>query len=227
VSHDMGTVRDICNRGICMTKGVVVFDGDNLEAINKYLTFTSQENTKIDITDKNSQTILHDKISEYNIIDPIWNISKDDKNKKASILTVGFYDKCDNSCRTINIGDAANIKTIYKINTDDKVHVTIVLKNKYNQVLTAIGSYNLNTKIPETEKNNKILSDIKIKFFIEAGEYTFQVVLGQPTLNGEAGLVIDETDWLGPITIIWDYQKDVPPFYGMVGLPTESTMVLI
>ena len=60
---------------------------------------------------------------------------------------------------------------------------------------------------------------------LEAGDYSFSVSLGQATAVG-AGAVVDETPWLGPLRISWDYAAQVPPFYGMVGLRCEARFVV-
>ena len=61
---------------------------------------------------------------------------------------------------------------------------------------------------------------------LEAGNYSFCVSLGQPDASGSSGTVIDETPWLGPLQVVWDYHNEIPPFYGMVGLQSEARFVL-
>ena len=51
VSHNMATIRDLCDRCIVLDKGKVVFDGDVDEAISIYLATKSQATAYVDYSD--------------------------------------------------------------------------------------------------------------------------------------------------------------------------------
>jgi lipopolysaccharide transport system ATP-binding protein len=48
------------------------------------------------------------------------------------------------------------------------------------------------------------------------------VNLGHLGAKPNQGIVLDETPWLGPIEIKWDYLADTAPFLGMFGLPARA-----
>jgi lipopolysaccharide transport system ATP-binding protein len=38
-------------------------------------------------------------------------------------------------------------------------------------------------------------------------------------------MVVDETPWLGPLAIEWDYENQKAPFMGMFGIPCAGRFV--
>lgn len=36
------------------------------------------------------------------------------------------------------------------------------------------------------------------------------------------GTILDETPWLGPFQVHWDYHNEIPSFYGLVGILTTA-----
>jgi len=50
VSHNMNTIRELCDRCVVMDKGKIVYDGEVEEAINKYLNISTIDNPRIDFT---------------------------------------------------------------------------------------------------------------------------------------------------------------------------------
>ncbi|MBR3241535.1 MAG: ATP-binding cassette domain-containing protein [Parasporobacterium sp.] len=51
VSHNMNTIRQLCDRCIVLDKGKVVYDGDVEEAVDIYLAFEKSDNVSIDYND--------------------------------------------------------------------------------------------------------------------------------------------------------------------------------
>jgi lipopolysaccharide transport system ATP-binding protein len=222
VSHDMGTVRDLCSKGIFLKSGDLSYFGNNFEAIRRYFSpeSDSADSNKIEevSTDFTAGRSMY-------IEDPMWVTTEEKESKVAKILSVGFVGNDGRPCMSVKLGAEATIQTLYISLSKDPIHVTVTIKNKHGHVVTALGSYTLKTPIPITNLGDNVLSEIRLKLSLEAGEYTFSVSLGIPSLNGHAGLLIDETPWLGPVRIDWNYQDEIPPFYGMVGLEAESVFV--
>ena len=222
VSHDMGTVRDLCSKGIFLKSGGLNYFGDNFEAIRRYFSPESDP-ANMQKIDKCS-SVLTGKSRVY-IECPMWIASKEKEQKMAKIVSVGFVGNDGRPCMSVKLGEEATIQAEYISFTKDPIHVTVTIKNKHNYVVTAVGSYTLKTPVPITEIGERILSEIRLEFSLEAGEYTFSVSLGTPSKNGQTGLLIDETPWLGPLHVDWNYQDEIPPFFGMVGLKAKSVFI--
>lgn len=62
VSHNMGTIRQLCDRCIVLDKGKVIFEGETEKAINIYLGCSSAVKTFYDCSDMERETISDDQI---------------------------------------------------------------------------------------------------------------------------------------------------------------------
>jgi lipopolysaccharide transport system ATP-binding protein len=214
VSHDMGTVRDICNRGICMTKGVVVFDGDNLEAIRRYLHLNDNSTPPVELPPAASS----EQPASTNNGQHLWALADGVAKDHTHIRSVGVFDELGNPVHSVKMGSTVRVLIEFQAMQDEKFHVYFGVKNKYNQLLTGVGSYSLRMSPIHLNAMQRGIFELTVKLLIEAGEYSFLVSLGKVSENGISGLIIDEKTCIGPFAIQWDYLKETPPFYGLVGM---------
>ncbi|MDO8811309.1 MAG: ABC transporter ATP-binding protein [Gallionella sp.] len=227
VSHDMGTVRDICQRGIFLSKGCMGFDGGNLEAIRHYLQTASSMSADVPARATCAPGFEPTETGDsLKIAEPLWSLGSNEfaerQTRLAYLISVGIFDKKRNPITSTLMGSEIKIRVHYKSLCKDQVHVHLVIKNKYDQIVTAVGSYNLKVPAPVLDIEQEAIFELSIQLAIEAGDYVLCASLAQPSANRMAGIQIDETPWLGPFQVRWNYDEEVPPFYGMVGLKAES-----
>lgn len=219
VSHDMQTVRDLCSKGLFIRNGEVAFWGDNLQAINHYLRNTNQNNIAkpsgiTTIKAKNSTQEDYLKLSN-----PIWENSN--PATVPSIVAVGVYSPGGEAVSSTCIGSRLDVYIQYIDDIYDPNHVTCLVKNRFGQIVTTCGTYTSGIPLAVNNCNRRTLR-LSITMLIEAGEYSIQANLGKAE-NCSNGRILFETDWIGPIAVTWDYQKDIPPFYGLVGIPVIAS----
>jgi len=216
VSHDMQTVRDLCQKGLFLEKGLVKFFGGNLMAIHYYLNLTVCQSAP------SPDLIFDEKISGKNAVFdglrlPLW---KNNAPTPRSILEVGVYNVHGEAVTAVSIGETLVFKVRYYDNECEKAHVMLTLHNRNNQVVTSQGTYTH----PVTRPQTMIDSIFKIQFQVicnlEAGEYSFTFALAD-SRRINAGTVIHETPRLGPLSLKWDYQSNIPPFLGLCGIPVS------
>ena len=99
------------------------------------------------------------------------------------------------------------------------------LKNKNDLVVTAVGSLNYEVERPKLNEGDEAIFELKINMSIEAGDYTFSMSINQPDQSQTSGIIIDETPWIGPIKIYWNYEKYVPPFFGICGMQSSISFL--
>jgi len=223
VSHDMGTVRDICERGIFLSKGCMGFDGGNLEAIRHYLQAASSVSadvlTRATVAPDFEPAAAGDSLK---IAEPFWSLSSNEfaerQTRLAYIISVGIFDEKGHPITSARMGSQIKIRVHFKSLSKDKVHVHLVIKNKYDQIVTAVGSHNLKVSPPLLDIGQEAIFELGIQLSLEAGEYVFCLSLTQPSANGVGGLLLDETPWLGPLQVSWNYNEETPPFYGLAGM---------
>lgn len=228
VSHDMGTVRDICERGIFLSKGCMGFDGCNLEAIRHYLQAASS--VPADVPARAvpgfELTAAGDSLK---IAGPFWSLGSNEfaerQTRLAYIISVGIFDEEGKPITSVRMGSEIKIRVHFKSLCKEQVHVHLVIKNKYDQIVTAVGSYNLKVQPPVLAIGEEAIFELGIQMSLESGDYVLCASLAQPSADRMAGMQIDETPWLGPFQVKWNFNEEIPPFYGMVGLNMESVFI--
>jgi lipopolysaccharide transport system ATP-binding protein len=224
VSHDMGTVRDICNRTIYLRKGEKHFEGETIDAIRKYI---SEKNNPIE-PEKPTQAISMTAPSKKEnskatiLKDAIWSAEETwDEKEPGRLLAIAIYDSNDHSMSSCSIGETMKIVVAYQIKPKIEADITVGLKNKFDQYCTVTGSRHLNKVPPQTNDPNEILVfSLSMEMLLEAGNYSVVITLGKST-KPNSGSRIDQAPPLGPITVTWDYGNETAPFLGQVGLPTS------
>jgi lipopolysaccharide transport system ATP-binding protein len=142
------------------------------------------------------------------------------------IMAVGMTDASGSPVQQTRIGTEIVFRVQYRSYCAEPLHVTLVMKNRYDQVVTATGSYMLKTPVPRLEPNQEAVFEIRVCPLIEAGDYSFLVSLAQPQAQAGTGTIVDETPQLGPLRVTWDYGSEIPPFYGMVGLQSTARFLV-
>jgi lipopolysaccharide transport system ATP-binding protein len=234
VSHDMGTVRDMCTHGLHLKRGLVDFFGDNQEAIRRYMSAdsvgqissaTSTENTPrqycIDVHACAKQALT--------LSDPLWSASmtasRETTARSGELLSIGLYTSDGTPTLHANIGHKVTFRVLYQAHQMAQLHLSVVLKNKYDQIVSAMGSNVLRTPLPTLTPGDMAIFELVVCLNLEAGQYSFAVRLSPLTEIGRSLALIDESPWLGPLEVRWDYHREIPPFYGLVGLPATARFV--
>lgn len=231
VSHDMGTVRDLCERGLFLSKGYLGFDGINLEAIRRYLQAAESLMANVSSFVADAPDFELQEIGEsLKIFEPIWSLGSDklaeSQAKLAYIISVGIFDGDGVPITTARMGSQIKIRVHFKSMCKELVHVHLVIKNRYDQIVTAIGSYNLKMPLPALDAGQEAIFELDIQMQLEAGEYILCASLAQPSAGGATGAIVDETPWLGPIQVSWNYSEEIPSFYGLAGMNCSGRFLL-
>lgn len=146
VSHNMTAVKSLCNHGIVMSNGTIVYDGSIEKAMSEYngekqsfgnsVILGVNQDFKNNLFELNKISLVDDKFQEH----------QDDffENEKFSLLT--------------------DIKIKDKLN---KYHLSYVVKNFNNEILFTLSNA-FDTKLEFGE--NRLICDIPSNFF-NVGEY--------------------------------------------------------
>lgn len=159
VSHDMGVVSTLCNRGIVLSKGEKLFDGKSSEAILKYNTH---------------ETLEFDKKQ----VSPGIFILKEDENVKGSILGKIMV----NGIPGIDVNTGDDLEIQVEVNNPDYFNDILFGFQINNELNTAIiGIHNRNTGyrlINQKFQKGTIAIKIPKNSFYGEGRYTIDIWLG-------------------------------------------------
>lgn len=227
VSHDMGTVRDLCSKSIYLVKGRSAFLGDSQVAISRYLS----EGTSVAKVDENLSLIGYENknISSRVYLESamkvaLWHRDLDFLSSDHRLLAVVIRDEEGKLATTIEMGSKMMVEVFFRSILNEQGHVSITIKNRYDQIVGCTGSYLLGMNLLSSGGDLFSVFKLEISCMIEAGLYSILIEFGllkAPNI----GEKLDKTGWLGPIEVSWDYESNKAPFLGMFGLPVSGQLI--
>ena len=223
VSHDMGIVRDLCDQAVYLRHGELIYHGPCHQAIKAYLNegFKTASTEKIIVKDSCPEMDEKKKRKFSELAYWMCDLQQEKTSGIAKILGVALLDRLSQPTTKVVMGEELKVWILVQHDVVAPVQISLIIKNRYNQVISSFGSYTLGLELPDLKEEKLSLFEIKICAMIEAGAYTFRASVGQIT-QVNRGMPEDQTAWLGPFTVSWDYEEDRAPFHGMFGLPVEA-----
>lgn len=225
VSHDMGTVRDLCPKSIYLVKGKAAFLGDSQAAIGRYLS-EGAVGSPIDpslssIEFEEKKEMSSEEYLESAMKVALWRRDKNILDSDHRLLAVVLRNELGMPVSSAKMGGKLIVVIFFHTKSNEKCHITLTIKNKYDQIVTSIGSYLMGMEPMSTKEDSFGVFEFEIDCMLEAGQYSLMVNYGHP-IAANRGERIDETDWFGPLQIEWDYETKKAPFLGMFGLPVRA-----
>lgn len=154
VSHNMGSIKSLCDRTILLENGQIIFDGDTNDCINKYLSNSKNEIGKELLNIKNRLGNGKLRFSNFSIYNA--------KNNNISEAISGEYLK-------IRI----DFKTYEKIDFK-KLIICINIKDNYDNVITSFVTDEMGIEF--NDPNENILEIITPQLMLRGGQYYFRLL---------------------------------------------------
>lgn len=221
VSHDMGTVRDLCSRAIYLNEGRVQFAGETYLAIRHYLAATHSGVSTPAPVDESAGSLESDDMRAI-VRDSFWVApSRQGDDGAARLIAVALYDADGKPATSFRLGSLMRLKVAYSPGRHPQAQVAIVLWNKFSHLVTSVSSSGLGLAAPTVPVDRALVFELTLGMHLEAGNYSLMVSLGQP-VGPNQGSNLDSSPMLGPLSVAWDYGQEKAPFLGMVGLPAQA-----
>lgn len=227
VSHDMSTVRDLCDKAIYLKSGKIIYSGSSTEAIIKYFAESHNEDKifKIQPSAFSQQSTSAEELIKRFKESAFWIAeSSEEISKDAKLIAISVEQNNFPTMKTI-MGGNLKIKILYQSFTEKSIHITVAIRNRYDHIINSSGSYTNNIEVPTLKIGEYAIFELDVKCMIEAGTYTFCVYLSHLLDVPNRGHMIDESSWIGPLTITWDYENEKAPWLGMFGIPTDARII--
>lgn len=227
VSHDMGTVRDLCKQAIYLRKGVPLFVGDSRSAIQRYFN-EDAESPKAPsgvfpaVADQGCQEGVSLTCFSELADNAMWSRAPTDRDR---LFAVHIANENGQSVDHARLGETVRILVHYRSTRDDEnTTVTLAIKNRYDQIVFSTSAWRLGIENCFRHDAAYAVFSFQIGLMLEAGLYSLRVGIGHTPTAGRR-LELDTTDWFGPFRVDWNYEAEEAPFLGMFGLPASGKMV--
>lgn len=226
VSHDMGTVRDLCSTAVYLKQGKPQYVGDSKTAVRVYL--AEQPSTKLAKSEMNTSAALTvNQVANLELAETkktaLWSVA-DDKEEGRRLLAVCLLGPDGQPTTHARMGCTVKMQVYFRTPQKESGHISLIIKNRYDQVVANIGSYRMGMDACSSGDLPFAVFEIEIDLELEAGLYSLMVSYGQP-IGANHGAQLDGTDWFGPLQVDWDYEMETAPFLGMFGLPARAKFV--
>ncbi len=215
VSHDMGIVRELCENSVYLHKGQLAYCGPSHKAVQKYYNMDHRQVGEDD--DPSGESSLSEN--------EIWkqNDQQSSGDTDAEILSLSMEDKDGFASMKAIIGEEITFTLHYRVNKSKPLHASVSIKNRFDNLISCNGTY-INNLEPQILAEGSVgIVVFTIKCDMEAGPYTVHFSLSSPGDRPNRASTIDETPWLGPLNIEWDYENHKAPFLGMFDLPVTCS----
>ena len=213
VSHDTGTVRNICSQALYLKKGEQQFFGDSRIAIRHYL---SEDVSGSGASVQNDADILQRKNDQRRRVEldvaclsALWWTHETSINSR--LLAVVVRDGEGAATNSIRMGEPATVAVYFRTMPGEKAHLSLSIKNKFDQIVSNLGSARLDVPPLSTGDAPYGIFEFSFDWAFEAGLYSLMVGLGYP-YAANRGISIEQTGWFGPLAVHWDYDNDSAPF---------------
>lgn len=231
VSHDMGTVRDLCENAVYLKSGKMIYCGPSIEAIRKYYAESGASDV---IVEKKQESHASQDVQSTSSIhfqqqfkdQACWIAPSipTPHEKDAVLLAVAVVDASNLPTMKAQMGAKIKLRVLYQSFTENPTHVTVAFRNRYDHTVNSSGTYTRNIIPPVLKRGDIAVFELQIDCMLEAGAYTFRVFLASEIGLPNRGKTLDESPWLGPLSITWDYENERAPWLGMFGLPVDVSI---
>ena len=212
VSHDMGTVQNLCKRAVYLRDGRVAFDGETHLAIRAYLAEGGGGDVQLAAGE-----VQEARAGELAAVmrDSIWRREAEEP-RDGRLIALALYGESGRPATSFRMGETMRVVAAYRPAQGAPTHVAVTIRNKFDQVVTSLGSAQLAVAPPSAQSAPVAIFDLELGLRLEAGNYSVSVSLGH-LLGANRGEYVDASPAAGPISIHWDYEQELAPFLGMFG----------
>lgn len=226
VSHDLGSVRDLCERTLYLRHGRTAFWGESQQAIAHYHN-ESESGPMTPLPAAVPAPALSpaapaETIRHFRSVAQWWTTGERTRSDlRVELQGVAFLDDHGHPLTKIRLGGQVTCRILFQARQEGHYHVAVELKNRYDQIINSTSSQMRGLEARPMRAGEFCAISFTFTFNLEAGRYTFQVVVAEHNQRPNRGQRLDTTPWLGPLEVEWNYEQEWAPFLGMFGIPVQ------
>jgi lipopolysaccharide transport system ATP-binding protein len=220
VSHDLAVVRDLCDMSVYLKSGRMDYFGGSTAAIHRLLA-DGPATPVAPARPAQERSSPSDPTALPEFSDAVWKRSAVEGLRLLAVRLVGVNGL---SAPFHRLGSRITIEAWFRtFPGDEGLTIGLAIRNRYGQTVTSINSAMLDCPSISHEEESYRCFEFEFDLLLEAGQYSLRLGLNREPGPGDQGRQpLDGTDWFGPVTVSWDYEKNPAPFLGMFGLPMSG-----
>lgn len=224
VSHDTGSVQNLCDRGLLLSQGKLVHDGAPEDCVSRY--FNLHQPTTASAAGPVAAgrhapvaTELRAALLAANILPTAKSRHGD---RKLELIAAAVLDGHGAATWDFELLHRATIRVLFKAHAPIALpSVGLQLHDRMGNLLFAAGNSQLRFPLPPLAAGEEIMLDFRVTLTAQAGLYTLSLDAAEADpSNPNVGTFHDRVGGLGPLSVA-HHAAGVLPFYGAAQLPLE------
>lgn len=224
VSHDTGSVQNLCDRGILLSQGNLVHDGAPEDCVSRYFNLhqpiaASAAGPVAAGRHAPVATELRAALIAANILPTAKSRHGD---RKLELIAAAVLDGHGAATWDFELLHRATIRVLFRAKAPITLpSVGLQLHDRMGNLLFAAGNSQLRFPIPPLAADEEIMLDFRVTLTAQAGLYTLSLDAAEADpADPNVGTFHDRVGGLGPLSIA-HHAAGVLPFYGAAQLPLE------
>ena len=224
VSHDTGSVQNLCDRGLLLSQGKLIHDGAPEDCVSRY--FTLHQPTAASAAGPVAAgrhapvaTELRAALVAANILPSAKSRHGD---RKLELVAAAVLDGHGAATWDFELLHRATIRVLFKAHAPIALpSVGLQLQDRMGNLLFAAGNSQLRFPLPPLAAGEEIMLDFRVTLTAQAGLYTLSLDAAEADPSDpNVGTFHDRVGGLGPLSVA-HHAAGVLPFYGAAQLPLE------
>lgn len=226
VSHDMGTVRNVCTRALLLHGGHLLFDGPPEEAASRYYSVPdrSQRAGTLNAARTGGEVLKVEPELRGQILraDILARARGRHGVGGLHMLAARFLNEHGDDSFEVEMLRTATLRVLVQAESDVPApSVGLHLFDSMGNLVFAAGSRQLRIELAPLRRGDEMAIELRLSLQVGPGLYTFNLGCSEPSVEGpNVGVIHDRVEGLGPIRVHAD-DSGVLPFYGIARLPLE------
>jgi len=222
VSHDANLVQNLCEKTLFLQKGKTRYYGDSKQVARIYF----QESG---FKWRDQSPTFATAGSHYGKVDPMWldkavYITKKGEGAIEGVVQmIGVRIQNEDGLDTTSIAarEPFSVEIAFYPFRSGAYNPSLTLTNRYGQIVTTASPYIKGHEIVAAECDVTFIVRFTMEALVEPGNYTLKAAVSTDDPLSPDGRAIVESEDIGPLQVVWDYDSDKPPFVGLFDLPYE------
>lgn len=225
VSHDMQTVQRLCQYGLLLGRGEVVYAGSPAECASRYYAGLARQRragsgelTTAGGVKRSVETDLRKQILTKDIL-PLARSRHGERHME--VLSASFENEQGENLMAVRVFETVTIRMLLCarqaiLSPSAGLH----LYDRVGNLVFAAGTRQLRKVFAPMQAGEERVVTMRLKMSVQPGLYTLDLGCSEAAEGANMGVIQDRHEGLGPIEVGYEAEMTLP-FYGAAQLPLE------
>lgn len=227
VSHDTAAVQNLCDRGLLLHDGKLVYDGAPEDCVSRYFNLhqpsRQEQRAALDTNDQRRHPVIDAKVREKLIeADVLPSAKTRHGDRGLEFIAAAAIDGHGSPSWDYETLHRTTIRVLLRANRNIALpSVGVQIHDRYGNLVFAAGTPQLRFDLPALVAGEEIMLDFRLTLALHPSVYSLSLDAAEiDSEDPNIGTFFDRVGGLGPITLSHTAPGALP-FYGIAQLPMD------